>query len=73
MSTVEADIKHLPARAARMVAVEILLTDPDALGDDVLEAACTSTGKSSGRQERRAHEQGSTGTGRRCARRSMPA
>ena len=39
MSTVEADIKHLPARAARMAAVEILLSDPDALGDDVLEAA----------------------------------
>lgn len=38
MSTVEADIKHLPPSAARMVAVEVLLSDPDALGDDVLEA-----------------------------------
>jgi hypothetical protein len=38
MSTVEADIKHLPAKAARMVAVEVLLSDPDALDDDVLEA-----------------------------------
>jgi hypothetical protein len=37
--TVTADIAALPARAARMVAVEILLADPEALGDDVLEAA----------------------------------
>jgi hypothetical protein len=28
---VEAEIKSLPARAARMVAVEILLADPEAL------------------------------------------
>jgi hypothetical protein len=35
---VEADIKHLPASAARMVAVEILLADPESLGDDVLES-----------------------------------
>ncbi len=39
MSTLEAQIRHLPARAARMVAVEILLSDPDPLDDDVLEAA----------------------------------
>ncbi len=39
MSTVEAEIKSLPASAARMVAVEILLAEPEALGDDVLEAA----------------------------------
>ena len=38
MSTVEAAIRHLPPRAARMVAVEILLSDPDALDDDVLES-----------------------------------
>jgi hypothetical protein len=38
MSTVEAEIRHLPASAARMAAVEILLADPEALGDDVLEA-----------------------------------
>jgi hypothetical protein len=37
VSTVEAEIKSLPARAARMVAVEILLADPEALADDVLE------------------------------------
>jgi hypothetical protein len=37
--TVEAEIKSLPAGAARMVAVEILLADPEALDDDVLEAA----------------------------------
>ena len=39
MSAVEAEIKSLPASAARMVAVEILLAEPEALGDDVLEAA----------------------------------
>jgi hypothetical protein len=38
-STLEAEIRYLPADAARMVAVEILLSDPEALGDDVLEAA----------------------------------
>jgi hypothetical protein len=38
VSTVEADIRSLPAHAARMVAVEILLADPEALQDDVLEA-----------------------------------
>lgn len=38
MSPVEATIRHLPADAARMVAVEILLSDPDALDDDVLES-----------------------------------
>ena len=39
VSTMEAEIKSLPARAARMVAVEIRLAEPEALGDDVLEAA----------------------------------
>lgn len=38
MSTVEVEIKALPASAARMVAVEILLAAPEALGDDTLEA-----------------------------------
>lgn len=38
MSTVEGEIKSLPVRAARLVAVEILLADPEALGDDVLES-----------------------------------
>ena len=38
MSTAEAAIRHLPPSAARMVAVEILLADPDALDDDVLES-----------------------------------
>ncbi len=33
-----ADIAALPAKAARMVAVEILLAEPEALGDDVLES-----------------------------------
>ena len=37
--TVEATIRHLPPKAARMVAIEILLSDPAALGDDVLESA----------------------------------
>lgn len=36
--SVTADIAALPAKAARMAAVEILPADPDALGDDVLEA-----------------------------------
>lgn len=38
MNTVETTITNLPAKAARMVAVEILLADPASLGDDVLEA-----------------------------------
>jgi hypothetical protein len=38
MSTAEATIRHLPPRAARLVAVEVLLADPDALDDDVLES-----------------------------------
>lgn len=29
----------LPVRAARMLAVEILLAEPESLGDDVLESA----------------------------------
>lgn len=33
-----AEISALPARAARMLAVEILLADPESLGDDVLES-----------------------------------
>jgi hypothetical protein len=36
--TVEAIISHLPPRAARMAAIEILLADPAALGDDTLES-----------------------------------
>lgn len=31
-------VSALPARAARMLAVEILLAEPEALGDDVLES-----------------------------------
>jgi hypothetical protein len=31
-------ISALPAKAARMLAVEILLADPEALADDVLES-----------------------------------
>ena len=37
--TVEAMISHLPPRAARMAAIEVLLADPTALGDDTLESA----------------------------------
>ena len=33
-----AEISALPARAERMLAVEILLADPETLGDDVLES-----------------------------------
>jgi hypothetical protein len=36
--SVTADIAALPAKAARMLAVEILLAEPEALGDDVLES-----------------------------------
>ncbi len=36
--TVEAMISHLPPKAARMAAIEILLSDPGALGDDTLES-----------------------------------
>jgi hypothetical protein len=31
-------ITNLPVAAARMLAVEILLADPEALGDDILES-----------------------------------
>jgi hypothetical protein len=34
-----AEIKELPKDAARMLAVEILLAEPESLGDDVLESA----------------------------------
>jgi hypothetical protein len=33
-----AEISALPVKAARLLAVEILLADPEALGDDVLES-----------------------------------
>jgi hypothetical protein len=33
-----AEISALPAKAARMLAVEILLADPEELEDDVLES-----------------------------------
>jgi len=36
--TVEAVISRLPPRAARMAAIEILLGEPESLGDDVLES-----------------------------------
>jgi hypothetical protein len=36
--TVEATISHLPPKAAKMVAVEILLANPESLRDDVLES-----------------------------------
>ncbi len=36
--TAEAAISRLPLRAAMMAAVEILLADPAALGDDTLES-----------------------------------
>lgn len=36
--TVEAAINHLPPKAARMAAIEILLADPAALDDDTLES-----------------------------------
>jgi hypothetical protein len=36
--TVEATLSNLPPRSARMAAIEILLADPAALGDDTLES-----------------------------------
>jgi hypothetical protein len=36
--TVEATISHLAAKAAKMVAIEILLSDPESLDDDTLES-----------------------------------
>jgi hypothetical protein len=38
VNTVTADIASLPVNAARMLAVEILLADPEALAYDVLES-----------------------------------
>lgn len=38
MHTVTADLASLPPKAARMVALEILLADPEALDDDALES-----------------------------------
>ena len=37
-TTVEASISHLPGKAAKMAAIEILLAEPEALGDDTLES-----------------------------------
>jgi hypothetical protein len=37
--TATTDIASLPAGAARMLAVEILLADPESLQDDVLESS----------------------------------
>jgi hypothetical protein len=39
LDAVTEKIASLPVPVARMLAVEILLTDPESLGDDVLEAA----------------------------------
>ena len=38
MNDANQEIITLPAKAARMLAVEILLADPEALGDDVFES-----------------------------------
>ena len=38
MTDVTAVISTLPPKAAKMIAIEILLSDPDSLQDDVLEA-----------------------------------
>lgn len=37
-TTVAAALSHLPVKAAKLAAVEILLAAPEALGDDVLES-----------------------------------
>jgi hypothetical protein len=36
--TVEATISNMSPKAAKMVAVEILLADPESLDDDILES-----------------------------------
>jgi hypothetical protein len=36
--TVTAGLKALPPKAAQLAAVEVLLAEPEALGDDVLES-----------------------------------
>ena len=38
MNDTSAVISTLPAKAARLLAVEIVLAEPEALGDDVLES-----------------------------------
>jgi hypothetical protein len=38
MNEAKQAITALPTQAARMLAVEILLADPESLGDDVLES-----------------------------------
>ncbi|HET9784159.1 MAG TPA: hypothetical protein VFP94_04265 [Terriglobales bacterium] len=38
MNDATAVISTLPVKAARMLAVEILLADPEALADDILES-----------------------------------
>lgn len=38
MNTVATNTASLPAQAARLLAVEILLADPESLADDVLES-----------------------------------
>jgi hypothetical protein len=43
-------INHLPPKAAIMAAVEILLSDPAALGDDTLESGLYICARSSERQ-----------------------
>ena len=37
-ATAAAVIRSLPAKVAKMIAVEILLSDPESLQDDVLES-----------------------------------
>jgi hypothetical protein len=37
--TVAATISHLPARAAKLVSIEILSADPEALDDDTRQSA----------------------------------
>jgi hypothetical protein len=39
MNDAAAVISALPPKAAKLVAVEILLADPESLGDDVLEGS----------------------------------
>jgi hypothetical protein len=43
--TVEAKISNMPPKAAKMIAIEILLANPESLHDDVLESCLYMCGK----------------------------
>ena len=62
-------IATLPAPAARMLATEILLADPEALADDVLEVLPVPPARAAAGSSRGTLWSGLTATGRRQGRR----